>query len=235
MNKTIIFTTLVAATAMLAVPSVSHAGSNCSSGWNKLTTKTKRLFVPVGKVVCNALNTEDLQAAQQCIDDVERYAAQIEAMEVLYNGSGSSTTTIGTRGLAHDRTETGNVKTERQFAGEPIVARRYSLTINRTGGKAKKNLTVKVCLVDSSGDDAQYRSVTLNKSQTSKTINFDNAAGLMPLIHLNNQKWGANGHKYTIRGTTSGVAPNLRQARQTVAKSKRVKKKIAKGVGSRRK
>ena len=46
----------------------------------------------------------------------------------------------------------------------------------------------------------------------------------MPLIHLNNQKWGANGHKYTIRGEGSGEADAVSKAKATMKKAKSKKK-----------
>lgn len=219
MNKSLLLGGVVVATTALAYPSSAHAGSNCKSTWAKATAKVKKFFIPVGKLVCKELKTDNEEDAKKCIEDLEKFAKDAEEMEKLWNDGDNGTTKIGARGLAHDATETGNVKTERQFIVQPVLGDKYAVTITRTGGKAKKDLIVKVCLVDENGNDSQYKSVKLNKKTTKKTVTFYNAAGTMPLIHLNNQAWGLNGHKYTIRGTETGEADNVAQAKKTMAKS----------------
>ena len=222
MKAQLVISALVA-TAAFSAPSTSHAGSNCTSGWNRLTTKAKGYFV------CNALNTESEDAARTCLDQVEQYKETIQEMKATWNTGDSSSTKIGTRGLPHARTQTGNLKTERQFAGQLITGRKYTLTIDRTGGKAKKDMVVQVCMVDSNGDDVEYETRRINKSNTSTTIEFIGVEGTMPLIHLNNERWGANGHHYTIRGVESGQPAAVRRARKTL-KAAKLRGKITKGI-----
>lgn len=224
MSKKLLLGTVVAATTVFAIPSTSHAGSNCKSHWNKVNAKVKKFFGPVSKFVCKELNTDDEAQAEKCLQDVEKFAEDVEKMKKLWNDGDNGQTKIGSRGLAHGATETGNVKTERQFVGEPVTNDTYKLTIKRTGGKAKNDLIIKLCMVDENGNDAEYESVRINKKNTSETITIDNADGLMPLIHLNNQKWGANGHQYTIRGEASGEADAVSKAKATMKKAQSKKK-----------
>ena len=224
MSKKLLLGTVVAAATVFAIPSTSHAGSNCKSGWNKVTSKAKKFFKPVSKFVCKELNTDNEAQAEKCLQDVEKFAEDVDKMKKLWNDGDNGQTKIGSRGLAHGTTETGNVKTERQFVGQPVVNDTYKLTIKRTGGKAKNDMTIKLCMVDENGNDARYKSVKVNKKKTKQTITIDNAAGLIPLIYLNNQKWGANGHKYTIRGEVSGEADAVAQAKATMKKAKGKKK-----------
>ncbi|MCA9693291.1 MAG: hypothetical protein KC636_27090, partial [Myxococcales bacterium] len=191
----------VAATLALTVPNVSHAGTSCKSTWVKANSKLKTFFVPVGKLVCKQLNTDDEAAAKKCMEDVEKFAAKAEEIKEEWNKGEDGSWKIGPRALPLNRPQTGKVSTERQFVGAPVLNSEYTLEIDRTGGKAKKNLIVEICFVDENGDDVQYKKVLLSedgKRSFSKT--FTGVEGTFPLIHLNNEKWGTNAHQYTIKG-----------------------------------
>lgn len=220
MSKMIFLGAVVAATSVFTIPSTSYAGSKCKSGWNKTSSEVKKFFGPVSQYVCSELATDNEQAAQQCVENLEKFAAEMERMKQLWNDGKGGEGKIGSRGLAHGTKEAGNVKTERQFVGQPVLHDSYKLTINRTGGKAKNDLIVELCMVDANGNDAKYKSVRLNAKATSKTIEIANAAGLLPLIHLNNEKWGANGHEYTIRGSVKDEPHAVALAKKTLAAAK---------------
>ena len=222
-NKIILATAL---TAIFAVPSISHAGTSCKSTWVKANSKIKTFLVPVGKLVCDRLNTEDKDAAKQCLDDVKAYAKKAEQIRDEWNRGENGSWKIGPRALPNNRPQTGAVATERQFVGLPVLNSEYELSIDRTGGKAKKDMIVKICFVDANGDDVAYESVRLSKNgRRSYKKTFRGVEGTFPLIHLNNQKWGLNAHKYTIRGSASGEPAAVKQARQTLREAKKPSKK----------
>ncbi len=232
LNKMLLATVL---TAAFAVPSISHAGTSCKSTWVKANSKLKTFFVPVGKLVCNKLNTEDKDAAEKCIADLEKFAEKAEEIKSEWNKGEDGSWKIGPRALPNNRTQTGAVATERQFAGLPVLNGEYELALTRTGGKAKRDLIVKVCFVDENGDDVAYEEVRLNKNgRKSFKKTFTGVEGTFPLIHLNNQKWGTNAHKYTIRGEASGEPAAVVQARKTLkSKKKPLKRPIKKAIRNR--
>lgn len=208
-----------ALTTLVAVPATSHAGSSCQSTWSKVTGKVETFFVPVAKLVCKQLNTEDEAAANKCLADVEEWAAKAGEIHAEWN-RGESSWTIGPRALPNGSVQTGAVSTERQFVGEPVLNSSFTLDLERTGGKAKNDLIVKVCFVDASGNDVHYETVRLHKDgRTSYRKTFTGMEGTFPLIHLNNEKWGTNAHQYTLKSSASGEASAVAQARETVAKS----------------
>ncbi|MEM6995990.1 MAG: hypothetical protein AAF721_36115 [Myxococcota bacterium] len=213
------------ASAVLALPSVSHAGTSCKSTWTKASAKVAKFFAPASKLVCKKLNTKDKAAADKCIADVQKYAAEADKIKKEWNKGEDGSWKIGPRALPTNRVQTGKVSTERQFVGQPILNDKYTVKIDRTGGKAKKDLIVKVCLVDEKGNDVHYKSVRLNKKSKSKTFSFEAAAGTMALIHLNNQKWGANAHQYTIKASASGEPKAVSQAKKTAKGSGKNKAK----------
>ena len=211
---------VAAASALVALPATSHAGSSCQSTWVKATGKLQTFFVPVAKLVCKQLNTEDLAAANRCIEDVVAFADKAEQIHAEWN-AGESSWTIGPRALPNNRTQTGAVSTERQFVGEPVIHGSYEIDLRRTDGKAKNDLIVKICFVDENGNDVHYQQVRLNKNgPTSFKKTFTGMEGTFPLIHLNNEKWGTNAHQYTLRAEASGEPANLVKARQTASASK---------------
>jgi len=216
LNRIIIASSLAA--AFLAVPSVAHAGTSCQSTWVKASKKVSKFYVPVGKFVCNQLNTEDPQAAQTCIDQLESFASTAQEIKSTWNQGEDGSWKIGPRALPLNRPQTGAVATERQFVGTPVVNEEFTLELTRTGGKAKKNLTVEICFVDPSGNDVAHETVVLSKKgRKTFTKTFRAVEGTIPLIHLNNQRWGANAHKYRIKSSASGEAAAVQQARQTVS------------------
>jgi len=230
LNKMILASVL---TVVFAVPAVSHAGTSCKSTWVKANSKLKTFFVPVGKLVCKQLNTEDPEQANKCIEDLEKFAAKAEEIREEWNKGEDGSWKIGPRALPDNRVQTGAVSTERQFAGQPVMNANYELSIDRTGGKAKKDLIVKVCFVDENGDDVEYKEVRLSKNgRRSYKHTFTGVEGTFPLIHLNNQRWGANAHKYTIRGEGKGVVPAIATARAnaTNATKKTIKRPVKKPV-----
>ena len=211
-----------ALTAAFAVPSVSQAGTSCKSTWVKANSKLKTFFVPVSKFVCNKLNTEDEAKAQKCLEDVEKFAEKAEEMKKEWNQGEDGSWKIGPRALPNNRPQTGAVATERQFVGLPVINAEYELELERTGGKAKNDLIVHICFVDSNGDDVHYEEVRLHKDGKKKfKKSFTGMEGTFPLIHLNNQKWGTNAHKYVIKGSGSGEAAAVQQARQTLKDAKK--------------
>lgn len=219
MSNKFVVATLTA--AMLCIPQFAQAGTSCKSTWVKSTAKFKTFFVPVAKVVCKQLNTDDEEAAKKCIENVEKFAKVAEDLKTEWNKGEHGSWKIGPRALPNDRPQTGTVSTERQFIGVPVLNEDYKLTMRRTGGKAKRDLIVKVCFVDESGNDVEYKEFRLNKNGN-KSINhtFSGVAGTFPLIHLNNQRWGANGHKYIIEGEAQGEPQAVVQARKTLKKAK---------------
>ncbi|RMG94725.1 MAG: hypothetical protein D6705_15445 [Deltaproteobacteria bacterium] len=213
---------------MIALPATASAGSNCKSIWNKATGKIEKVAGPVAKLVCAGIAVETPATARQCLDLVEKTSKEVDKIVKSWNEDGDSWN-IGPRPLPHDRYQTGAVSTERQFVGQPVLGDTYSLTIERTGGKAKKGLVVKVCMVDENGYDVKYKSFTLSKDgPRKKTVTFRGVAGTYPLIHLNNQRWGTNAHKYTIKGGESGEAPNVAKAREILAATRSVTTKTRK-------
>lgn len=209
-------------TALIAAPTTSHAGSSCRSTWVKVTNKIEVFYVPVAKLVCKSLNTDDAVAAQKCIDDAVAYAAKAQEIHAEWN-RGESSWTIGPRALPNNRTQTGSVATERQFVGEPVINGSYTLDLRRTDGKAKNDLIVKICFVDANGDDVHYQEVRLNKDgPTSFRRTFTGMEGTFPLIHLNNEKWGTNAHQYTLSAEAQGEPAALLNARKTVAATPKI-------------
>lgn len=219
-NKTL-FVAALAAAAVFTVPSISHAGTGCKSTWTKAQEKLDKYFAPVSSLVCKKLHTESEEDAQKCIDDLAKYAAQAKKMKKEWNNDGNWT--IGPRALPTAKVQSGKLLTERQFVGEPVLADSYTVKIDRTGGKAKKAMVVKICMVDADGDDVRQKTVRLSKGKTSQTVTFDNVAGTMALIHLNNERWGANAHQYKIKTTTSGEPRAVSQAKRTLAAAKKRK------------
>lgn len=208
-----------AAASFVALPATSHAGSACQSTWSKATGKLQTFFVPVAKLVCKQLNVDNVDAANQCIEDVQAFAAQAEKIHAEWN-KGESSWTIGPRALPNERVQTGKVSTERQFVGEPIINGSYEIDLRRTDGKAKNDLIVKICFVDQNGHDVKYEQVRLNKNgRTSFKKTFTGVEGTFPLIHLNNEKWGLNAHEYRLRAEASGEPAALIQARRTIAEA----------------
>lgn len=213
-----------AMSALVAFPATSQAGSSCQSTWVKASGKVQTFFSPVAKLVCQQLNTDDAEAAQKCIDDVEAFAAKADQIHEEWN-RGESNWTIGPRALPNNRTQTGAVSTERQFVGEPVITGSYEIDLKRTDGKAKKDLIVKICFVDHNGNDVHYEQVRLSKDgRTSFKKTFTGVEGSFPLIHLNNEKWGTNAHKYTLRAEASGEPAALVNARKTVSATPTVRK-----------
>ncbi|MCA9720309.1 MAG: hypothetical protein H6713_36170 [Myxococcales bacterium] len=207
----------ISLSAIFAVPSVSHAGTSCKSTWVKANSKLKTFFVPVARLVCNKLNTEDEEAAKKCIEDVEKFADKAEEMKEEWNKGEDGSWKIGPRALPNNSPQTGAVSTERQFVGLPVLNAEYELSLERTGGKAKHDLIVKICFVDANGDDVHYEQVRLNKDGKTKfQKSFKGKEGTYPLIHLNNEKWGTNAHQYVIKGSGSGEASAVVQARETL-------------------
>ena len=209
------------AATFLAVPSIAHAGTSCKSTWVKASSKVSKFYVPVGKFVCKQMNTEDEQAAQKCIDDLEKFAKTADEIKDTWNEGEDGSWKIGPRALPLNRPQTGAVSTERQFVGTPVVNEEFTLELERTGGKAKKNLTVKICFVDETGNDVAQETVVLSKDgkKTFKKT-FKGVEGTIPLIHLNNQNWGANAHQYRIKSSGKGEAAAVQQARQTLKTKK---------------
>jgi hypothetical protein len=208
---------VAALSALVAVPATAGAASSCRSTWVKASGKLETFFVPVAKLVCQRLNTDDTVAAQKCIADVVAYAAKAQEIHAEWN-RGESSWTIGPRALPNSRTQTGAVSTERQFVGEPVITGSYALDLVRTDGAAKNDLIVKVCFVDALGNDVHYEEVRLNKSgRTSYRKTFTGMEGTFPLLHLNNEKWGLNAHQYTLRAEATGEPAALVNARRTVA------------------
>ncbi len=219
MKPTTLFVPLLAAGLIGTLPARADASSNCRSIWNKATGKIGKIADPVAKLVCAGMVVETPAAAVACLELVEKTRKEVDKIVKLWNEDGDSWN-IGPRPLPHDRYQTGAVSTERQFVGQPVLGDTYTLTIQRTGGKAKKDLVVKVCMVDENGYDVKYKSFKLRKDgPTKKTITFRGVAGTYPLIHLNNQRWGTNAHKYTIKGKESGEAPNVSKAREILEAS----------------
>ena len=210
--------------ALVVAPATAQAGSSCQSTWVKASGKVQTFFAPVAKLVCQQLNTSDADAAQQCIDDVVAFAAKAEQIHAEWN-AGESSWTIGPRALPNSRTQTGAVATERQFVGEPVLTGSYEIDLQRTGGKAKKDMIVKICFVDASGNDVHYEQVRLSKDgRSSFKKAFTGMEGSFPLIHLNNEKWGTNAHQYTLRAVASGEPAALVNARSTVGGGKLMKR-----------
>lgn len=212
--------TAAAITALIAFPNVSQAGSSCQSTWSKAHGKLQTFFVPVAKLVCHQLNTDDAAGANKCLEDVQEWAAKAAEIRDAWN-LGESNWTIGPRALPNNRVQTGAVATERQFVGQPVLNAEYKLDLVRTDGKAKGDLIVKICFVDATGNDAHYEQVRLSKDgRTSFSKTYTGMEGTFPLIHLNNEKWGTNAHKYTLTATARGEASAVAQARVTAANSK---------------
>ncbi len=202
----------------LLLPAQADAASNCRSVWNKSNSKIQRFAKPLAKLVCKGIAVKTPASAQKCLDQVAQLASKADAMVKAWNEDGDSWN-IGPRPLPHKRVQTGAVSTERQFVGQPVLNDNYTLTIERTGGKAKKDLVVKVCMVDDKGTDVKYKEIRLSKNGKKKhTFTFSGVAGTFPLIHLNNQRWGTNAHKYTIKGVPRGVPPKLAAARKLAGK-----------------
>lgn len=216
--------TAAALAALFAVPSAAHAGTSCKSTWVKASGKISTFFVPVAKLVCDKLNTDDREAAQKCLDDVEKFAAKAQEIKEEWNRGEDGSWKIGPRALPLNRPQTGAVSTERQFVGQPVLNSSYEIAIDRTGGKAKNDLIVSICFVDQNGDDVHYEQVRLSKDgRTAFKKAFTGVEGTFPLIHLNNEKWGTNAHQYTIKGSASGEATAVAQARRTLGSVKAVK------------
>ncbi len=221
MFKKLIFVS--ALTATFAVPAISHAGTSCKSTWVKATSKVETFFVPVGKLVCKGLNTEDEAAAEKCIADLDKFAAKAAEMEAEWNRGEDGSWKIGPRALPHNSPQTGKVSTERQFVGQPVINSTYELTVERTGGKAKKDLIIDVCMVDANGNDVAHRQHRLRAGgDTKEVFRFDGVEGTFPLIHLNNEKWGTNAHQYKIQGAGMGVPAKVKLARQTLRAAKKI-------------
>ncbi|MCR9165350.1 MAG: hypothetical protein ACE37F_24090 [Nannocystaceae bacterium] len=209
-----------------AVPMTAHAGTSCKSTWVKSTSKIAKFYVPVGKFVCKQANTEDEAAAKKCIEDLEKFAKTAKEIKDTWNEGEDGSWKIGPRALPLNRPQTGAVSTERQFVGTPVVNEEFTLELERTGGKAKKNLTAKICFVDENGDDVAQETVVLSKDgRKSFKKTFKGVEGTVPLIHLNNQRWGANAHKYKIKSSGKGEAANVQQARQTMKAASKSKGK----------
>jgi hypothetical protein len=228
------YTRILVATSLAAlfaaVPTQAHAGTACQSTWTKATSKISRFYLPVGRVVCSYLNTQSQADAAECINNLEEYAETLADIEQTWNVGESGGWKIGPRGLPLNRPQSGSVSTERQFVGTPVLNSSYTIELNRTGGKAKKNLTATICFVDAEGNDLQQDTVVLKRNgRTSYTKTFTGVEGTIPLIHLNNQRWGTNAHKYTLESSASGEASAVQQARQTLRKERR-KKKIKPGA-----
>jgi|GEM_PF-2032557 len=222
LNRILIASSLAALFA--AVPTRAHAGTSCKSTWVKATGKISKFYVPVGKFVCKQMNTEDEAKAQKCIDDLEKFAKTAKEIKDTWNDGEDGSWKIGPRALPLNRPQTGAVSTERQFVGTPVVNSEFTLELTRTGGKAKKNLTAKICFVDEDGNDVAYEQVVLSKSgKKSFKKTFKGVEGTIPLIHLNNQRCGTNAHKYTIKSSAKGEAKAVQQARKTL-KAKKNKK-----------
>ncbi|MGH1340889.1 MAG: hypothetical protein ACRBN8_05025 [Nannocystales bacterium] len=227
LNRILTATTLAA--LITIIPTAAHAGTSCKSGWVKAGSKISKFYVPVGKFVCKKANTKDEAAAQKCIDDLEKFAKTSKEIKDTWNEGEDGGWKIGPRALPANRTQTGAVSTERQFVGTPVVNSNYTIELKRTGGKAKKNLTMKICFVDEDGNDVEYKKVVLSKKgKTSYKETFTGVEGTIPLIHLNNQRWGTNAHKYTIKSSASGEATAVAQARKTLRAKKSTKREAAK-------
>lgn len=224
LNRILTATTLAA--LITIIPTAAHAGTSCKSTWVKSSSKISKFYVPVGKFVCKKVNTKDEAAAQKCIDDLEKFAKTNKEIKDTWNEGEDGGWKIGPRSLPADRVQTGAVSTERQFVGTPVVNSKYTIDLKRTGGKAKKNLVAKICFVDENGNDVKYKQVTLSKDGTSNfKQTFTGVEGTIPLIHLNNQRWGANAHKYTIKTSGSGEPTAVKQARDTLKKKGKTSKK----------
>jgi len=218
-------------TALVAYPATSEAASACRSTWVKASAKVDTFFAPVAKLVCKQLNTDDAEAAQECIDNVEKYAEKAKEIHAEWN-RGESSWTIGPRALPDNTTQTGAVSTERQFIGEPVITGSYELDLKRTDGKAKNDLIVKICFVDHNGNDIHYEQVRLNRDgRTEFKKTFTGVEGTVPLIHLNNEKWGTNAHQYTLRAETRGEPSALVNARKTLAATPKLGGKASKLPG----
>jgi len=234
MLSRILIASSLAAAAFLAVPSVAHAGTSCQSTWVKASSKVSKFYVPVGKFVCKQMNTEDEAAAQKCIDDLEKFAKTADEIKDTWNEGEDGSWKIGPRALPLNRPQTGAVSTERQFVGTPVVNEEFTLELDRTGGKAKKNLTVKICFVDETGNDVAQETVVLSKDgKKSFKKTFKGVEGTIPLIHLNNERWGTNAHQYRIKSSGTGEAAAVQQARQTL-KSKTKKPAVRPGAPTKR-
>ncbi len=223
MSKNILLGTVIAA-SIFALPSVSHAGTSCKSTWTKASSTVSKFFAPASKLVCKRLNTKDEAAAAQCLADLEEFAAKADEIKTKWNEGEDGSWKVGPRALPTDRVQTGTVSTERQFVGQPVLTDTYTLKIDRTGGKAKNDLIIKICMVDETGNDVHYKNVRINKRSTSQNVTFTGAEGTMALIHLNNEKWGTNGHKYTIKASASGEPSAVTQAKATISAAKSTSK-----------
>lgn len=227
-NKVIIATVL---TATFAVPNISHATS-CKSTWVKASGKLRTFFVPVAKLVCDKINTEDEASAKQCLEDVEKWAAKADEIKKEWNKD-EGQWKIGPRALPNNRVQTGSLVGERQFVGAPVLNAEYEISIDRTGGRAKKDMIVKICFVAEDGHDVSYEEIRLNKNgQTKFNKTYTGVEGTYPLIRFKNERFGVKVHKYTIRGAGRGEPSAVAKARKTINKGK--KKAVKRGTSKRR-
>ncbi len=218
----------------LAAPTEADAASSCRSTWVKSTSVLEKFYVPVSKLVCSQLNTDNPDAAQNCIDQAKKAADAADTIRREWNKGEQGSWKIGPRALPMNRPQTGAVSTERQFVGQPAINDTYTLKLERTGGKAKKDLIVKVCFVDQAGKDVAVDTIRLSKGGKKKwSKTYKNVEGTFPVLHLNNQRWGTNAHKYKLTASAKGVPSALQNARKTVAATKK-KKKVKKVVTKRR-
>lgn len=220
--STMIASWVLSATMLAGATEASaRSSSACRSTWVKSTSVVRRFFTPVSKVVCNKLNPNDEEQAKTCIDDANAFADDVARMEREWNRGEHGSWKIGPRALPLNSQQAGTVSTERQFVASPVVNRRYTIELERTGGNAKKDLQVKICFVDPNGSDVRVENVNLSRDgKKAYKQTFSSVEGTFPLIHLNNQRWGANGHKYTIKVKASGEPTKVTRARKTLTLSR---------------
>ena len=214
---------VVAAAAVFAIPNVSQAGTQCKSNWVKASAQVNQFFLPAGRLACTHLNTDNEAQAKKCIEDLEKFAGDAAKIKEQWNKGATGSWKIGPRGLPHNRTQAGKVATERQFVGQPVTSEDYSITIKRTGGKAKNDMIIKVCMIDEDGNDAKggFKQARLSKKgKKTATFTFKGVPGTMALVHLNNQKWGTNAHQYTIETKSKGDSAAVATAKKVAAKAK---------------
>lgn len=227
--KNVLLSAAAASVVTISAPSEANAGTACRSTWVKSTSVLKKFYGPVSKLVCKKMNTDNPAAAQKCIDQAKKAAKDAVRIKKEWNKGEDGSWKIGPRALPMNSPQQGAVSTERQFVGQPAINDTYSISLERTGGKAKKDLIVKICFVDQAGNDVAVDTFRLSKKGKKKwSKTYKNVEGSFPVLHLNNQRWGANAHKYKLTTRAQGEPSALQNARKTVAANKSKKGKSSK-------
>lgn len=224
-NRVLTAALSISAVAVALAPA-SASANPCRSEWVKFKSFFDQNGAKIARGVCQLLNKDDAAAAQKCVDDFEAARQKIDAKLAEYNAKADdSQWKIGPRGLGEATWATGTLLGERTFSGAPILSDSYRLELQRTGGKATKQMRGTVCFLDSDGNLAlPAATFAIDAGKPTYDNTFSGVAGLTPVILLE-KPLGLNGHQYRIRGTR-GVEPEVvRQARtaSTAAKAAKIR------------